>query len=253
MRDTDKSLLINSFWEAGGSSQRSDRSRTVVIHGRRIDEWNRDKIREITTISADRDIIDFNVEGFDTLSLLDAVHSHQDPISQWAKQVSGVNDAIEMIATDTSKIPSILTRKQFSLFFALQNIQNSQIVILDNPTIYMSEKETRRFFTDLKQQIDRSNIVVIVLSNDIHDTIHSEYSFTLSKNGSIQPCVIDEAYEEDKEISSTVRKDILDSDPYSADKLREKGFARNNISDDGMMNPSTDPVSTSTSSPNYYY
>ena len=226
MRDVDKNILIDSFWGIDDGDKRSSGSCTVIVHGRNIEDWDGSKIKEMTTISADRDIISFNLEDFDAHSLIDAVNAYQDPISQWAKKISGVNDAIKIIAeeTDMSKTPSISIRKQFSLFFALQNIEKSQILILDSPTIYMSDERAKRFFTDLKQQIDRSNVVVIVLSNTMHNIVYAEHNFVVSEYGGIQPYVVNGAYEENKEISHLVRKDIRDSDPYSADRLQGLGF-----------------------------
>merc|ERR1711998_274915 len=98
--------------------------------------------------------------------------------------------------------------------------------------MFMSQLEEKIFFRNLKQQIDRSNIVVIVLSNTMYNTIHSEYTFEASENGRIKPHIIDEVYEEKKVVSSTVKKDIRDSDPYSADRIWGNNFESNNFRDD---------------------
>jgi glycyl-tRNA synthetase (class II) len=96
------------------------------------------------------------------------------------------------------------------------NIDRREIIILDNPSDFMSTEEERVFFQDLKSRISPKQVIIVMLSKLYPGVSYSDSTFEmLADSNYIVPLSMSE--EDVAYVSEEIRNDIRDADPYNSE------------------------------------
>ena len=84
----------------------------------------------------------------------------------------GAQDGDDDLDTYDNTPLTPIHRKQIINYFSLLNIERYDVMVLDNPTVFMSDEEEKLFFKSVRHKL-QPHQVCIVLSSKQFSTIHS--------------------------------------------------------------------------------